>query len=363
MERRGDSGAILVIIMRLLPLLLLLCILPLFSERTARAEDLRFPKAGEKWCALHTVSTASDGDLAVLAAHLPELKGRGLNVVILEINYNFQFRSHPELRAHENGITEAGAREFARTARELEILVVPQFNCVGHQTDHNQEKLPLLREYPEFDLTPGPIPSGDKRHPRAYDPLNPKVNEIVFALIDELINAFEAEAFHAGMDEIFFLGHEASPSTREMEPAEVFARAVNDLHDHIVKKRGLTMMIWGDRLIDGEGTSFHAWEASVNGTAEAKDKIPKDIIVCPWHYDLHEAYPSIKELLEAGFRVLPASWNTPEAIRALIDASLEYEDDPRMLGHLFTTWNGYTQQVVTADYFLEGMDYWREKIE
>ena len=35
--------------------------------------------------------------------------------------------------------------------------------------------------------------------------MNPKTNEIVFALIDELIDAFQAKAFHVGMDEVFLL--------------------------------------------------------------------------------------------------------------------------------------------------------------
>jgi hypothetical protein len=51
--------------------------------------------------------------------------------------------------------------------------------------------------------------------------------------------------------------------------------------------------MWGDRLIDGKKYDFGEWEASTNGTAAAIDLIPKDIIVCPWHYELRDNYPSI----------------------------------------------------------------------
>jgi len=37
---------------------------------------------------------------------------------------------------------------------------------------------------------------------RSWCPQNPEVNKVVFALVDELVNAFEATAFHAGMDEV-----------------------------------------------------------------------------------------------------------------------------------------------------------------
>jgi hypothetical protein len=73
------------------------------------------------------------------------------------------------------------------------------------------------------------------------------------------------------MDEVFLLSSEHAPSTRDLDPADVFAKAVNDLHGHIVKKRGLTMLMWADRLIDGNHFDLGEWEASKVGTAPAVD--------------------------------------------------------------------------------------------
>ena len=159
--------------------------------------------------------------------------------------------------------------------------------CLGHQS-WAENTFPLLTKYPELDLTPGAFPNNKGIYCREWDPMNPKTNEIVFALIDELIDAFEAKAFHVGMDEVFLLKSEHAPSTKDLDPADVFAKVVNDLHGHIVKKRGLTMLMWADRLIDGEQFDMGEWEASKVGTAPAVDKIPKDIILCPWHYELRE---------------------------------------------------------------------------
>ena len=169
--------------------------------------------------------------------------------------------------------------------------------------------------------------------------MNPKTNEIVFALIDELIDAFEAKAFHVGMDEVFLLSSEHAPSTKDLDPADVFAKVVNDLHGHIVKQRGLTMLMWADRLIDGDEFNMGEWEASKVGTAPAVDKIPKDIILCPWHYEMREKYESLPMFMEKGFRILPASWKNTDATLALIRYARANQTEDRLVGHIFTTWS------------------------
>ena len=93
----------------------------------------------------------------------------------------------------------------------------------------------------------------------------------------------------------------------------------------------------GDRLIDASKYNYGKWEASANGTAGAIDLIPKDIVICDWHYELRDAYESVPMFLEKGFRVWPSSWRKPEAAKAFVDYSKQF-DNPRMLGHLNTTW-------------------------
>ena len=56
-----------------------------------------------------------------------------------------------------------------------------------------------------------------------------------------------------------------------------------------------------------------------NGTAPAIDKIPKDIILCDWHYELRDHYPSVAYFQQKGFRVWPASWNNPKAALAFLE--------------------------------------------
>jgi hypothetical protein len=122
-----------------------------------------------------------------------------------------------------------------------------------------------------------------------------------------------------------------------MDPAVVYAKAVNDMYAHIVTKRGRTMLMWGDRLIDAARYDYGEWESSKNGTHPAVDQIPKDIVICDWHYEKRDSYPSIPMFLEKGFRVLPTSWKDVAASKALIDYGLGLKN-PNVLGHFFTSW-------------------------
>src|SRR6185295_11771807 len=297
----------------------------------------RAVKVEGPWCALHLLGFQNDADLQRIESELPALAARGVNVLVLEVDYGFEFRSHPELRSSDRPITRSGAQRLVKAARRHGIRIVPEFQSFGHQS-WAKETFTLLTRYPELDSTPGAFPGNEGLYCREWDPMNPRVYQIVYALLDEIIDAFDADAVHVGMDEIFLIGNEASPSTRGKDPAEVFAKVVNDMHRHITGKRGRTMLMWGDRLIDAARHDYGEWESSKNGTWPAIDRIPKDIVICDWHYEPREAYPSVPMFLEKGFRVLPTSWKDVAASQALIDYSLGL-GKPGVLGHLFTSWS------------------------
>jgi hypothetical protein len=270
-------------------------------------------------------------------AIIEKLAPMGVNVLILEVNYNFRFANHPELRGGD--LTVEDARDLAQTCRKHGIRLIPMFNCLGHQSWAGST-VPLLVKRPEFDESPE-VPKDNRGiYCRSWCPLHPDVNKVVFALIDELIDAFEADAFHVGMDEVFLVAHPGCSRCKGKDPAELFAKAVNDLHQYVVGQRKLTMLMWADRLLDDKklGFDYGKWEASQNGTGPAIDRIPKDIILCDWHYETRKnGYPSITYLQGKGFRMLPSTWrNTNAALAMLREARAKATE--RMLGHLCTTW-------------------------
>ena len=260
----------------------------------------------------------------------------GVNVLIVEINYNFAFKSHPEL-THDGAVTQEDARALAALCRAKGIRLIPQFNCFGHQSWATRTA-DLLLKYPELDVSPE-VPADNKGiYCRSWNPLHPKANEIAFALFDELIDAFQADAFHVGMDEVFLFPEQGDPYFNGETHAKVFAKAVNDYHAYLSRK-GVTMLMWGDRLLDKNAGPYHHYESSAVATAEAVDMIPKDIVICDWHYLKMKDYPSVRYFQSKGFRVWPSSWRPAENAVTFYEAAKKDATD-KMIGHLCTTWCG-----------------------
>lgn len=145
-----------------------------------------------------------------------ELAPRKVNTLILRVDYNYQYQSRPELR-DANGLSEEQVKKIVAACRQHSIRLIPQINLLGHQSWARQT-LNLLRVYPELDETPQvkmpaeyKWPNADSLYCKSYCPLHPKVHEIVFPMVDEICEVFEATAFHAGMDEVFYIGDARCP--------------------------------------------------------------------------------------------------------------------------------------------------------
>jgi hypothetical protein len=301
------------------------------------------------WFGFH-VMVESKADAQGLISEIPALAKLGINLIIAEVDYNYEYASHPELRT-EDPISKETVKQIVGLCRQYQIRLIPEFQSLGHQS-WDGKTFPLLVKYPQFDESPGKYPGNKGQEPmgndfycRSWCPLHPDLNPIIFALYDELLDVFEADALHVGMDEVFVIGDDACPRCRNKAPARLFAKAVNDAYDHIVKTRGKEMMMWGDRFIDGTETGYGMWEASKNETYPAIDLVPKDIIICDWHYERKyenmraPGFPSLPLFLGKGFRVLPTSFRDTKAVRGLIDDSLTLRSG-QILGHLCTFWHG-----------------------
>jgi Glycosyl hydrolase family 20, catalytic domain len=286
------------------------------------------------WRGVHLM-VGSDAQAIALKEQLPRLAAVGVNAIIVETDYNFEFKSHPELSSR-GCVTQAHAHELAAAARASGIRLIPQINCLGHQS-WSKNTLSLLTKYPEFDETPGQYPNNTNIYCRSWCPQNPEVNKVVFALVDELMDAFETDAFHAGMDEVFLIASEHCPRCKGGDPAKLFAKAVKDFHDHVVNKQNGELFIWADRLLDAKTMDYGEWESAKNGTAGAVDLIPKDIVLCDWHYEKRTNYPSVPYFLEKGFRVWPSSWQPLDAAKAFSEFS-RVQKNERVVGFLCTTW-------------------------
>lgn len=243
-----------------------------------------------------------------------ELGPRGINTLILRVDYNYQYKSHPGL-VNETALSQSDVDQIVNVAGKYGIALVPQINLLGHQSWHSTSEK-LLEKYPEFDETPGIAlpekyewPNDDGLYCKSYCPLHPEVHKVVFALVDEITTAFKAKDFHAGMDEVFYLGHEDCPRCQGRSKAELFAGEVTKVRNHLALT-GKRLWIWGDRLIDGKTTGIGLWEASYNNTYPAIDLIPKDVMICDWHYERVD--PTAVYFAIKGFDVATSPWRNTE---------------------------------------------------
>ena len=261
--------------------------LPLAAQTPGKAWSEKWKAENKQWIACHLIGVKPDRLDTVEKLIVEGLAPLGFNALILEVDYGFQFKSHPELET--GGLNKEQARELAEVCRQHGIRLIPLMNCLGHQS-WGARPGALLKKYPQFDETPG-IPQDDKKiYCREWCPSHPDVNKIVFDLIDELIDAFDADAFHVGMDEVFLIGDKDCPRCKGKDVGELFAKVVNELHDHLVGEKGVEMLMWSDRLLDSKTTGYGRWEASDTGSHRAIDRVPKDIIMCDWHYEMPAVY-------------------------------------------------------------------------
>lgn len=277
-----------------------------------------------------------------------DLANDGLNLLILRIDYRYKFKSHPELIG-KNPYSESDVKKLVSVCKKNNIRLIPQINLFGHQSWSSTLGM-LLKVYPEFDETPNiklpadgeyEWPNPDGLYCKSYCPLHPEVHDVVFDLMDEICDVFEADAYHAGLDEVFYIGHEDCPRCQGHDKAELFAGEVSKIRNHLAKN-DRELWIWGDRLIDGKATGIGLWEGSYNNTHRAIDMIPKDVVICDWHYERPD--PTAVLFAAKGLNVLTCPWrNTENALeqeKMLRDfiAGATHEMKPKYQGMLQTVW-------------------------
>jgi hypothetical protein len=276
-----------------------------------------------------------------------ELPARKVNTLILRIDYRYQYKTHPELR-DTLALSSAEVKKLVNVCRKNNIKLIPQVNMLGHQSWANKLGK-LLEVYPQFDETPTvqmPVlyhwPNPDNLYCKSYCPLHPDLHKVIFDVIDEICTAFETNAFHAGMDEVFYIGDDKCPRCAGRDKAELFATEVSTLRDHLAQN-GRELWIWGDRLIDGKTTGIGIWEASFNNTHRAIDMVPKDVVICDWHYERPDKTPSYFAL--KGLNVIACSWNKPQVAMQQVNDAVEFRKSAtrqmkeRYLGVVETVWS------------------------
>ena len=323
--------------------LLLLSIAILFQANGQQISQTQLPVRG-----LSIASPSAESFDLFLKFVKEDLKQMNVNTLVLRVDYNYEYNSHPELRS-EKPLTKKDVKSLVAACNEAGIDIIPQINLFGHQSWHSKPSK-LLEVYPEFDETPHVIlpeeyewPNEDGLYCKSYCPLHPDVHAIVFSLVDELMDVFEANAFHAGLDEVFYIGDDKCPRCSGLDKAELFAGEVWKIRNHLALK-DRKLWIWGDRLIDGKITGMGMWEASMNNTARAIDMIPKDIVICDWHYERPD--PTAVYFAMKGLDVVTCPYRNADIAKQQLNDIVNFRKNStpttsaHFLGMMQTVWSG-----------------------
>lgn len=180
----------------------------------------------------------------------------------------------------------------------------------------------------------------DPGTPAAYDATNAKTYEFIDRIYDEAVALFKPKYFHIGHDEVTLFGK--YPNREESKKWGVSKLFLSDVGRWIAffKPRKIQIMMWGDMLLardeikDGAASAENAPEALAR-----RERLPKDIIICDWHYDAlkPDEYPSLKIFRDAGFKTIASTWFNPMNIYGFAEAARRQG----AWGLLQTTWAGY----------------------
>ncbi len=242
----------------------------------------------------------------------------GYNAVIMELGGGMRYESHPEINdallevkrrtaAGEwpayphvevggKGIVEkADVAAFADYIRSFGIDVIPEVQSLGH-VQYLTIAHPEIAELEEgavaksVDELSADVPP-DQFYPHSYCPSNEKSYEIVFDLLEEILDTVRPQRYvHMGHDEVYQIG--VCPRCKDKDPAELYAADVCRYHEYLTKK-GLRMMIWADML----------QPVTIYKTPRALQLIPKDVILLDFIWYFHLEKDIETHLLKNGFNV------------------------------------------------------------
>jgi len=175
-----------------------------------------------------------------------------------------------------------------------------------------------------------------------YDPRKEETYRLALPLLDEIIDVIHPKIMHIGHDEV--VGWDKPHAKKVLKPGEIYLPAnlflqdVLRLHDYL-KAKGVDTWMWGDMLLSPDEfpsmLARHLHGGLPGYGKRLRDKLPKDIVICDWHYfDDQDNFQSLSVMQSEGFKVIGATWKTESAIRNFS----RYARDNEGYGMMATTW-------------------------
>jgi len=241
------------------------------------------------------------------------------NVVFLEFAGGMRFDKHPEiseawLQAIENAkagkqpymphsdkvsnrslLEKCEVKELVGYIKELGLALIPEVQSLSHVqyiTYAHPELAEKEETAAEVDMRgEDALPSDFYAH--SYCPSNPKSYEIIYDIIDEIVEITEPDGYvHMGHDEVYQIG--LCPECIKKDKSTLLADHIIAMHGYLAKK-ALKMMMWSDML--------HPSPIREYDTHRELGRLPKDIVMLDFIWYFHPELDIEDTFLPKGFKV------------------------------------------------------------
>jgi hypothetical protein len=282
---------------------------------------------------VHIYTFAPAAHLASVRRFIDALAHFKINAVVLQVSAGMKIPGRPEAYDDILSVSPERARALVEFAKSRHMEVIPEVEAFGHANQWvgtepgDLDKFPRLRE-----ILADPVTR------RTLCPGSPETRKLLADVFDAVMVAYERPSlFHVGLDEVKTDELASDAACRGRSAEELFREHVAFLHDFLAS-RGAKMMMWGDMLLREEDFP-PGYDALLGGppanTANAINALPRDVVICDWHYADNTEYPSLHYFQRRGFEVLACPWYSPANIYHFILAAAA-----RKAGVLGTTWSG-----------------------
>ena len=226
-------------------------------------------------------------------------------------------------------------KEMVKFVKQNGLEIIPELKLLSHQ-----EKF-MGNRYPQYIYNKA-----------TYDPRNKELyKKIVFPAIDEILKLTEATKFHIGHDEVAqgtwnnYKKHRLNFGEIKL-PTNLYLKDILTLHQYLKKKKIQTWM-WGDMLLNAKEFPTMNRKYDFNGDnsyAKLLKVLPKDIVICDWHYNEHnDEFPTVNQFIRYGHDVLGATWKDKITIRQYSNFIYKLsKKNNKAKGAIATTWYGLT---------------------
>jgi len=284
------------------------------------------------------------GNIAYFKEFIDFLSAFRMNTLMIEIGGAMEYKKHPEINDgwaeycklmyeysgkseeiqektykwkknsihSENGeggfLTQEQIKEIIEYCNDRHIEIIPEVPSFSH-CDYLLTRHPEIRERQDDDYAD------------TYCPSNEGSYELLFDVLDEIIELFKPKEINIGHDEAYSIGK--CEKCKNKDPVKIYCDDIIKIRDYLSDKNIKTMM-WGEKLLDarifpgghpcGGAHIKYDWDGkTLLGEEEippiypCADLLPKDICMFHWYWSLCDGYD--EEYHKRGFSVIYGNYD------------------------------------------------------